>query len=50
MRIRFVRFLKMMSVGYMLDYVLNHIILGSVTKALQLPSSLVLALTNNLIV
>ena len=36
----FVYFLKMMFVGHMFDYVLDHMILGLVTTALQLPSFL----------
>ena len=46
MKIKFVFFLKMMSVGHVLDHVLDHIILGLVTMTLQLPFSLVLAPTN----
>ena len=49
-RIRFVCFLKMMSVGHILDYMLNNIILSLMTTALQLPSSLAWAPTNDLIV
>ena len=39
MKIRFDRFLKMMLLGHMLDHVLDQMILGTVTTALQLPSS-----------
>ena len=34
MKIRFVYFLKMMSVGHVLDYVLDYMILGLMTTAL----------------
>ena len=40
----------MMSVGYVLDHVPDYMILGLVTTALQLPSSLVWAPTNDLII
>ena len=39
-KIRFVYFLKIMLVGYVLNHVLDHMILDLVIIALQLPSSL----------
>ena len=47
MKIRFIYFLKMMSMSHVLDHVLDHMILGLVTMALQLFSSLALGPTNN---
>ena len=41
MKITFVRFLKMMSVGHVLDYVLDYMILGLVTTILQFDARLV---------
>ena len=50
MKIRFVCFLKMMSVGHALDHVLDHIldhmIKGFKTMPLQLPSFLAIAPIN----
>ena len=34
MKIRFVRFLKIMLIGHVLDHVLDHMILGLVTTVL----------------